>query len=104
MIRIVMIILISISTSFNSICQADDRAKDRTTLRGIKAIIVKVHSWEPDWSVELKKAGLEESYLQALVERKLEKSGRKGHLRSLEQTKRRRPGPREATGKRQLDW
>ncbi len=75
MIRIVMIILISISTSFNSICQADDRAKDRATLRGIKAVIVKVHSWEPDWSVELKKAGLEESYLQALVERKLEKSG-----------------------------
>jgi hypothetical protein len=61
--------------SFNSLCRADDRAKDRATLRGIKAVIVKVHSWEPDWSVELKKAGLEESYLQALVERKLEKSG-----------------------------
>ena len=75
MIRIAMIILISIPISFNSISQADDRAKDRATLRGIEAVIVKVHSWEPDWSAELTKAGLEESYLQALIERKLEKTG-----------------------------
>jgi hypothetical protein len=62
-------------TSFNSICLADDRARDRATLRGIQSVIVKVHSWEPEWREELKKVGLEESYLQSLTEQKLEKAG-----------------------------
>jgi hypothetical protein len=75
MIRNIIITLFFILVSFNSICQADDRAKDRVTLRGIQAVIVKVHSWEPEWRGELKKVGLEESYLQSLIERKLEKAG-----------------------------
>ncbi|MGD8292365.1 MAG: hypothetical protein PVF37_11720 [Desulfobacterales bacterium] len=40
MTRIVMIILILIPMSFNSLCRADDRAKDRATLRGIQTVIV----------------------------------------------------------------
>ena len=55
MIRNIIITLFFILVSFNSICQADDRARDRATLRGIQAVIVKVHSWEPEWSAELKK-------------------------------------------------
>jgi hypothetical protein len=73
--QIIIITLFFISVSINSICQADDRARDRATLRGIQSVIVKVHSWEPEWSAELKKAGLEESYLQSLIERKIEKAG-----------------------------
>jgi hypothetical protein len=56
-------------------CLADDRAKDRATLRGIQTVIVKVHSWEPEWQGELAKVGLEESTLQSLIEHKLEKAG-----------------------------
>ena len=74
-ILIIIITLFFISVSINSICQADDRARDRATLRGIQSVIVKVHSWEPEWRAELKKAGLEESFLQSLIERKLEKAG-----------------------------
>ncbi len=70
-----IITLISIAVSSNSICQADDKARDRATLRGIQSVIVKVHSWEPEWRAELKKVGLEESYLQATIEQKLEKAG-----------------------------
>jgi len=70
-----MVVLFSISMSFTSIAPADDRARDRATLRGIQSVIVKVHSWEPEWRAELKKVGLEESYLQSLIERKLEKAG-----------------------------
>jgi len=58
-----------------SFCQADDRARDRATLRGIQAVIVRVHSWEPGWREELKKVGLEEDNLQSLIEHKLEKAG-----------------------------
>ena len=75
MIRNVIITLISIAVSLNSICQADDKARDRATLRGIQSVIVKVHSWEPEWRAELKKVGLEENYLQSLIEQKLEKAG-----------------------------
>ena len=59
----------------SSLCEADDKAKDRATLRGIQAVSVKVHSWEPEWREELKKVGLEESALQTLIEHKLEKAG-----------------------------
>jgi len=72
---IFIITLFSISVSLNSTSPADDRAKDRATLRGIQSVIVKVHTWEPEWRAELKKVGLEESYLQSLIERKLEKAG-----------------------------
>ncbi len=59
----------------DSFCQADDRARDRATLRGIQAVIVRVHSWEPEWREELQKVGLEENYLQELIGHKLEKAG-----------------------------
>jgi hypothetical protein len=57
------------------VCHADDRAKDRATLRGIKTIDVKFHTLEREWASELTKAGLTESVLQATTERQLEKSG-----------------------------
>ena len=72
---IFIITLFCISVSLNSTSPADDRARDRATLRGIQSVIVKVHTWEPEWRAELKKIGLEESYLQSLIERKLEKVG-----------------------------
>jgi len=73
--QIIIVTLFLISVSIHSICQADDRAKDRATLRGIQSVIVKVHSWEPEWRGELKKVGLDESFLQSLIEHKLEKAG-----------------------------
>lgn len=57
------------------LCQADDRAGDRASLRGVKSVVVKVHTFERDWASELERAGLTESYLQAAIERQLEKSG-----------------------------
>jgi hypothetical protein len=53
----------------------DDRARDRASLRGIKTVVVKVHSFEREWASELTKAGLTEAVLQASIERQLEKSG-----------------------------
>ena len=53
MIQTIIITLFFILASFNSICQADDKAWDRATLRGIQAVIVKIHSWEPEWHAEL---------------------------------------------------
>lgn len=55
--------------------QADDRARDRESLRGIKTIVVKVHTFEREWAVEFAKAGLTEAVLQASIERQLESSG-----------------------------
>ena len=63
------------SLIFASICQADDRARDRASLRGIKTIIVKVHTFEQEWTSELAKAGMTEALVQATIERKLEQSG-----------------------------
>jgi hypothetical protein len=57
------------------ICHADDRARDRASLRGIKTIVVKVPPFEPEWTSELAKVSLTEAVLQATVERQLEKSG-----------------------------
>ena len=54
---------------------ADDRARDRASLRGIKAIIVKVHTFEQEWTSELSKAGMTEAVVQATIERQLDKSG-----------------------------
>ena len=58
-----------------ALIQADDRARDRASLRGIKTIVVKVHSFEREWAPELAKAGLTEAVVQANIERQLEKSG-----------------------------
>ncbi len=68
-----MFLLMTLLTAH--IGHADDRAKDRATLRGIKMITVKVHTFEREWASELTKAGLTESVLQATIERQLEKSG-----------------------------
>jgi hypothetical protein len=57
------------------ICHADDRARDRASLRGIKTIVVKVHTFEREWTSELAKTRLTEAVLQATIERQLEKSG-----------------------------
>ena len=57
------------------VCRADDRARDRASLRGIKTVFVKVQSFEREWASKLTKAGLTEAFLQASVERQLEESG-----------------------------
>ena len=57
------------------ICHADDRARDRASLRGIKTIVVKVHTFGREWASELAKVGLTEAVVQAAIERQLEKSG-----------------------------
>jgi hypothetical protein len=54
---------------------ADDKAGDRKTLRGIQAVVVKVHSVEPEWQAELEKVALSESILQSSIEGQLEKAG-----------------------------
>lgn len=61
--------------SLGSFCRADDRARDRATLRGIQSIIVKVHSVEEGWRAELEKAGLSESVLESSIEQQLQKAG-----------------------------
>ena len=53
----------------------DDRARDRASLRGIKSVVVKVHTFDREWASELATAGLTEAVLQASIERQLEKSG-----------------------------
>jgi hypothetical protein len=57
------------------ICWADDRARDRASLRGIKTVVVKVHTFEREWASELVKAGLTEAVVQASIEHQLERSG-----------------------------
>jgi hypothetical protein len=53
----------------------DDRARDRASLRGIKSVVVKVHTFDREWASELATAGLTEAVLQATIEHQLEKSG-----------------------------
>ena len=69
------IVLFVILLSLGSFCQADDRARDRATLRGIQSIIVKVHPVEAEWRAELEKVGLSESVLQSSIEQQLQKAG-----------------------------
>jgi hypothetical protein len=57
------------------ICWADDRARDRASLRGIKTVVVRVHTLDREWASELAKAGLTEAVVQASIERQLERSG-----------------------------
>ena len=54
---------------------ADDKARDRSTLKGIQAVVVIVHAVAPEWQAELAKVGLSESALQATIERQLQKAG-----------------------------
>jgi hypothetical protein len=68
-------IFLLISSLLSLVCHADDRARDRASLRGVETIVVKVHPFESDWVAELTKAGLIDSVLQASIERQLEKSG-----------------------------
>jgi hypothetical protein len=69
------IVFFFILLSLSSFCQADDRARDRATLRGIQSIIVKVHPVESEWPAELEKVGLSESVLQSSIEQQLQKAG-----------------------------
>ncbi len=55
--------------------RADDKARDRKTLRGIQSVVVIVHTVEPEWQFELEKVALSESILQSSIERQLEKAG-----------------------------
>jgi hypothetical protein len=73
--RLIFVIFFFTLLFLGPLCQADDKARDRATLRGIQSIIVKVHSWESGWSEELKKVGLSENDLELLIERKLEAAG-----------------------------
>jgi hypothetical protein len=73
--RLIFLVFFFALLFLGSFCQADDKAKDRATLRGIRSIIVKVHSWESGWREELKKVGLTESDLESLIEGKLETAG-----------------------------
>jgi len=57
------------------LCHADDRARDRASLGGIKTVVVKVHSFEREWTAELAKSGLTEALVRATIERWLEKTG-----------------------------
>jgi hypothetical protein len=70
-----MTIMVLITLNLADVCRADDRARDRETLKGIQSAVVKVHSVETDWQVELKKVGLSESFLQASIEHQLQKAG-----------------------------
>jgi hypothetical protein len=69
------IVLLFILLSLGSFCQADDRARDRATLRGIQSIIVIVHPLSAEWQAELEKVGLSESVLQSSIEQQLKKAG-----------------------------
>lgn len=73
--RLIFVSLFLTLLFLGSFCRADDKARDRATLRGIQSIIVRVHSWEPEWHEELKKVGLTENLLESFIERKLEKAG-----------------------------
>jgi len=59
----------------SDVCRADDKARDRKTLQGIQAVVVKVHAVEAEWQAELEKVGLSESLLETEIERQLEKGG-----------------------------
>lgn len=71
----IMTIMVLITMNPAAVCRADDRARDRKTLKGIQSVVVKVHTVEADWQAELQKAGLSESVLQASIEHQLRKDG-----------------------------
>lgn len=59
----------------SNFCRADYKARDRGTLRGIQAVVVRVYTWECEWRAELGKVGTSESILQSSIEQRLENSG-----------------------------
>jgi hypothetical protein len=71
----IAIIIAWITIALPGVGRADDKAKDRKTLRGIQAIVVIVHEVEAEWRAELEKVGLSESLLESEIERQLEKAG-----------------------------
>jgi hypothetical protein len=71
----IFIVFFVILFSLGSFCQADDRARDRATLRGIQSIIVIVHAVEEEWRTELGKVGLSEGALQTFIEYQLQQAG-----------------------------
>ncbi|MGD9237331.1 MAG: hypothetical protein PVF09_11675 [Desulfobacterales bacterium] len=54
---------------------ADDKARDRSTLKGIQTVVVIVHAVVPEWQAELAKVGMSESALQSAIENQLQKAG-----------------------------
>ena len=54
---------------------ADDKARDRSTLKGIQTVVVIVHAAAPEWQAELAKVGMSESALQSAIENQLQKAG-----------------------------
>ncbi|MGD8754035.1 MAG: hypothetical protein PVF98_00155, partial [Desulfobacterales bacterium] len=57
------------------VSHADDRARDRSSLKGIQAVVVIVHAVAPEWQNELAKVGLSESALQVAIEHQLQTAG-----------------------------
>jgi hypothetical protein len=68
-------VLILTGILLKNFCLADDKARDRSTLKGIQAVVVIVHTVAPEWQNELAKVGLSESALQATIEHQLQKAG-----------------------------
>ena len=75
--RLIVFITVLILTGIllKNFCLADDKARDRSTLKGIQAVVVIVHAVAPEWQSELAKVGLSESALQATIEHQLQKAG-----------------------------
>jgi hypothetical protein len=75
--RLVFFITVLILTGIllKNSCLADDKARDRSTLKGIQAVVVIVHAVAPEWQAELAKVGLSESVLQFGIEHQLQKAG-----------------------------
>jgi hypothetical protein len=71
----IAIIIAWITIALPGVGRADDKARERKTLRGIQAIVVIVHEVEAEWRAELEKVGLSESLLESEIERQLEKAG-----------------------------
>lgn len=70
-----MTITALLTIMLSDVCRADDKARDRQTLKGIRAVVVIVHAVEAEWQAELEKVGLSESLLESDIERQLEKAG-----------------------------
>ena len=70
-----LILTVMAFTILTYLSYADDRARDRKTLQGIRSVVVKVHTVEAEWKVELEKVGLSESVLQASIEDQLQNAG-----------------------------
>lgn len=71
----ILIIWALINMSWGDVGHADDRARDRSTLKGIRSVVVIVHPVAAEWQTELVKVGLSESVLQSTIEHQLQKAG-----------------------------